>query len=291
MKNLLSILTLLSVIIISCNNTSKNQAVNQAFDESDSANMVASVQEIIYALSLPTDIAELFEKSGTNFNPDLLTDLDQLPGYVEKEDIALVMGALGIDMSYCKIYDQSVLTAEYYESIEILSGELDIPDSVFKASSVKFDQYFDNQDSLSIIINNIYTEVTNYFKKNNQEKLAAITLFGGWIEAMHIAASIYQNENQLEVGTRLLHQKFALNNMISLLSNYQESLKVRGYVLLLNRLRSEYENVEILYSKEGFNIDRSNRKFMISGAEIKYDEKTLDRICTIVGQIHKEIFK
>ena len=95
---------------------------------------------------------------------------------------------------------------------------------------------------------------------------------------MAIAAKIYDRENHFEMGHRILQQKFTLNNMISLLSNYQESLNVRGYVLLLNKLRLKFDNVDILYQKEGFDIDTANKKIEATGSEIVYDIGTLDEI-------------
>ena len=108
---------------------------------------------------------------------------------------------------------------------------------------------------------------------------------------MYIAANIYEKENHLEMGDRILHQKFALNDIISLLSNYQESLQIRGYVLLLNKLRASYDGVDIMYQKEGFDIDTTQKKLQTTGAKLSYDEETLDEICLLVRQIHGEVFK
>ena len=291
MKMIFRALPLLLSLLLSCNSPTTKQSQEEQFDASESTGAETEVQEILYALCLPTDISQLFEKTGTNFNPELLIPLNTLPGYVGTEQMALVIGALGVDLSYCKIYQQSASTGAYYEAVEQLSEKLNIPGSIFESSSQKLDLYFDNQDSLSIIINNIYTEVNSYFQVNGNDGLASISLFGGWIEAMYIAANIYDNENHIEMGNRILHQKFALNNMISLLSNYQESLAVRGYVLLLNRLRTQYDKVEIKYNKEGFGIDTTNKRLQTSGAELKYDEETLDEISLLVRQIHKELLK
>jgi hypothetical protein len=290
MKILFRALPLLLSLLISCNSTPKKQSSDDHFVTSESTGVEAEVQEIIYALCLPTDISQLFDKTGTNFNPELLIPLNTIPGYEDPEQISLAIGALGVDLSYCKIFQQSAPTAEYYEAVEQLSGKLKIPASIFESSSKKLDLYFENQDSLTIIINNIYADVNSHFQKNGHEELASISLFGGWIEAMFIAANIYDNENHLEMGDRILHQKFALNDIISLLSNHQESLRIRGYVLLLNKLKDSYDGVDIMYHKEGFDIDTTQKKLQTTGAELSYDEETLDEICLLVRQIHSEVF-
>jgi hypothetical protein len=78
--------------------------------------------------------------------------------------------------------------------------------------------------------------------------------------------------------------------MISLLSNYQESLHVRGYILLLNKLRQEFDNVDIMYKKEGFNIDTTHKRLQTTGSEIVYATDTLDEISDLIQQIHNEVF-
>lgn len=291
MKIFFRALPLILSLLISCKTTPSKQASEEHFDASLATKVEAEVQEIIYALCLPTDISQLFDQTGTNFNPGLLIPLETIPGYEGQEQMSLVVGALGVDMSYCKIFEQSASTGAYYEAIEQLSEKLNIPASIFESSSRNLDLYFENQDSLSIIINNIYTEANNHFQQSGHEELASIALFGGWIEAMNIAANIYDKEDHLEMGKRILHQKFALNDILSLLSNHQESLQIRGYVLLLNKLRASYDSVDIMYQKDGFNIDTTQKKLQTTGAELSYDEETLDEICLLVWQIHKEVFK
>ena len=278
------------VILMSCNTASKKEADNEQFDVENMPEESIEVKEIIYSLYLPTDIVQLFEETGTNFNPERLIPINSLPKYEDQEQMALVMGALGVDMSYCKIFQQTPSTAAYYDAIELLSEKLEIPKAIFLSASKRIDLYFDKPDSLSIIINNIFEEVNDHFKSNEQDALASISLFGGWIEAMAIAAEIYDRENHFEMGHRILQQKFTLNNMISLLSNYQESLHVRGYILLLSKLRQEFDNVDIMYKKEGFNIDTTNKRLQTTGSEIVYATDTLDEISNLIQQIHNEVF-
>ena len=159
---------------ISCNAPSTKKADEEHFDMGENTIDAVQVEEIIYSLYLPTDMSQLFEKTGTNFNPGLLISLVNLPQYQDPEQMALVIGAWGVDMSYCKIYGQSQNSAEYYEAIEQLSVKLEIPESIFRSSSEKIELYFENQDSLSIIINNIFTEVNNHFKQNDKDALATI---------------------------------------------------------------------------------------------------------------------
>ncbi|MCK4989653.1 MAG: hypothetical protein KAS29_04170, partial [Bacteroidales bacterium] len=119
--------------------------------------------------------------------------------------------------------------------------------------------------------------------------LASLSLLGGWLEAMYIGVKIFQEKEILEMGDRILQQKFALTSLSGLLSNYQESLVVRRYMHPLNSLRKTYDQVEIRYSRDGFIIEPDERVFRASVSEIICEPETLDQICQMVVQVRQEI--
>ena len=111
MKVLLYIFLFGLGILMSCNTISENKTDNEQFDAEDVSGEFTEVKEIIYSLYLPTDIVQLFEETGTNFNPEFLIPINTLPQYDDQEQMALVIGALGVDMSYCRIFQQTSSTA------------------------------------------------------------------------------------------------------------------------------------------------------------------------------------
>ncbi len=93
------------------------------------------------------------------------------------------------------------------------------------------------------------------------------------------------------MGDRILQQKYALNSLVGLLANYQESLMVRRYMHPLNKLKKAYEKVDIRYSQEGFEMDHEERTFHASISEIKYEPEILDNICQIILQVRAELIR
>lgn len=247
--------------------------------------------EVIYSLNLPTDIARLFEETGTGFNPDLLLPLDRIPFYENTDQMALLIGALGVDLSYCKLFERVLESADSYKHVELLADKLDLPREIFEKSSSDLEQYINKPDSLTELINQVYSDMDFYFKENDQESLASLSLFGGWLEALYIGVKIYQDKSILEMGDRILQQKYALNNLTGLLANYQESLMVRRYMHPLNKLKNAYEQVDIRYSQDGFKMDREERTIRASVSEIIYEPETLENICQIIIQLRAEIIQ
>ncbi|MCK4748657.1 MAG: hypothetical protein KAT15_16505, partial [Bacteroidales bacterium] len=228
-------------------------------------------------------------ETGTGFSPDLILPLEKIPLYEDPGQMALLIGALGVDLSYCKLFERAQESAECYLHIELLADKLGLPAEIFERSSTHLEQFVNKPDSLTELIEQVYTDVDTYFKANDQESLASLSLLGGWLEAMYIGVKIFQEKEILEMGDRILQQKFALTSLSGLLSNYQESLVVRRYMHPLNSLRKTYDQVEIRYSRDGFTIEPDERVFRASVSEIICEPETLDQICQMVVQVRQEI--
>ena len=244
---------------------------------------------VIYSLSLPTDINQLFSETGTSFNPDFLIPHDKILYYENPGHLALLMGVLGVDLSYCKLFERDVESADTYIQIELLANKLNLPDEIFEKSSARLERFIKTPDSLTMLIDRVYTDADSYFKETDQESLASLSLVGGWLEAMYIGVKIYQEESVLEMGDRILQQKYTLNSLSGLLANYQESLVVTRYMHSLANLKEAFEGVDITYPEEGFKMDPKERTFYASAAEINYDPETLENICQIILKIREEI--
>lgn len=297
MNRLLCLALLISLFFTAC----KDQAVQQSEsrEEQESEEFVSEikpvkeseeVKEIIYSMYLPTDMADLFSRAGTNFNPEIPAPVNTLPLYTNPEQIAVMLGVLGVDLSYMKILQQKAMAAEYYTSIKVLAGKLEIPDQIFEKSTGKLEKNLGNQDSLASIIETVYEETDAFFRENGNDNLASLSLLGGWIEAMYIGVSIYEaEEGNRSMADKLLQQKFTLNSIYSILSNHQESLQVTSYVLMLKRLRKEFEDVQIRYPVEGFSVDTTQKRIQTSTAQIHYEPGTLTDINRILTQIRTEL--
>lgn len=274
-----------------CN--SKTEPASEEFSSSAmSEKELTEVREIIYSMYLPTDLADILERSGANFDPSLPAPVDDIQLYDDPEQMAIMLGVYGVDLSYMKILDQPMVAAEYFNTLKLLAGRVGLPESIFDHSSRRLERNLGSQDSLSATIHQIYRETDEYFRKNGKRDLMALSLLGGWIEALYIGSGIYASEpGSVSMAENILQQKFSLNSVISVLSEHQESLLVSRCLLMLKRLRKEYNDVQIMYEKEGFSVDTTQKRILSRHAHIRYDEKTLERINTLIGQIRQELIK
>jgi hypothetical protein len=93
----------------------------------------------------------------------------------------------------------------------------------------------------------------------------------------------------MEMGDRILQQKYSLNSLSGILSNQQESLMIRRYMHTLNKLKEVYDQVEIHYEPDTFKVDSSQQVFHAALSEIVYEPESLDEICRIILQLREDI--
>lgn len=250
------------------------------------------IAEVLYSMYLPTDMVDIFERSGTNFDPDVPAPLDDITLYQDPEQLAVMLGIYGVDIAYMKLLGQTQAAAVYYGAIETLSGRLGIPEEIFLESSSRLEEYFNHQDSLVSVIENIYRETDQFFRENGRENLAALSLVGGWLEAMYIGVNIFEADSGNQVmAERILQQKFSLNSIYVILSNHQESLSVKKTLLMLRKLRKTFEDVEIKFQKEGFSVDTTQKKIQTYNAQIRYDRQTMQDLVSTIPQVRQELIR
>jgi len=265
------------LLVTACMRTGPSSGSNEFVPDSESSSAAEDALEVIYSLSLPTDIINIFEKTGTGFSPEFTIPLDLISLYEDRGQMALLMGALGVDLSYCKLFERTTESGDIYKNIELLAYNLDLPREIFDKSSDELEWYVSKPDSLTELIDQIYGDVDAYFREQNQESLASLSLLGGWIEAMYIGVRIYQDKAVLDMGERILQQKYALNSLAALLSNHQESLVIRSYIHLLTSLKDAYDSVEISLSEKDI------------VTEIIYKPEILNEICRLIIQIREGV--
>lgn len=278
------------LILFSCNNNPEQ--AEETFETLQQNPANDEIKEVIYSMYLPTDMADVFSRSGINYDPDLPAPIKDASLYTDPEQIAIMLGVYGVDITYMKLLGQSAAAAQYYRIIEQLSTKVGVPVSVFQLSSQRLEKYFSNEDSLAAVIEEIYRKSDEFFKGNGDQHLASLSLAGGWIEAMHIGVSIIKADSgNYIMAERILQQKYSLNSIYTLLSNHQESLSIKGYLLLLKKLRKIYDEVNIRYQKEGFSVDTTQKKLQAYKAHIEYDEETMKQLITTVPLVRKEFIR
>ena len=232
-----------------------------SIDISDFKETTDSVnRSIYYTMSLPVEMARLFDHVGANFYPDLLSPPDKFGKYTRPVKIALNLGVYGVDLSYVKMFNQHQRSVAYLASINRLADELGIPKEIYGNVMDNLEFFVSNPDSLSQVATRLYSATDDYLKKDGQEGAASLVAMGGWIESMYIATRIYENDpGNIALQDKIAEQKYSLNSLIALMNNYHADLDLAEYLLMLKNLRRTYDQFQLYYKTGNVIVDTSSK--------------------------------
>jgi hypothetical protein len=256
----------------------------------DPASNMGKVRLIFYNMYLPTEMSRLFEKAGANYNPKILNSADNISRYDEKTKIAFNIGVYGVDLSYCRIFDQNAATAKYFSTVQLMYEKLGIPDNYYDDLLKGLEKYYSDKDSLAKFASDVYERADRYLRENNNDAFAAMIVTGGWVEALYLASKIAEsNPDNVEIAERIASQKYSLNSLISLLSNYQNEVVVTEYILMLKGLKKSFDKFDIYYTQDNFELDTVNKMISTSDYKIDISSEILKEINTTVSEIRSGI--
>jgi hypothetical protein len=259
------------------------------FEEPDTLT-TGKVRKIFYNMYLPTEMTRIFEKTGANYDPFILNSADNFSRYQTDYKIVVNLGIYGVDMGYTRLFEQKATLAKYFSTIQIMSEKLGIPKDHYDNLMQQLTVAYSDKELLSQLISDIYESTDAFLKENGHDSYAALIVFGGWIEALYIASKIFEsNSENIEILDRIAEQKYSLNSLISLLSNFQESIKVSECILMLKQLKNSFEKFEIYYDQEDLQLDTVNKMISTSDYESSISPQIAAEINTLVSEIRQEL--
>ncbi len=226
---------------------------------------------IFYNMYLSVEMSSLFQSSGAVFKQELLNSPDKSSNYVTSSKKALNLGVYAVDLSYAKVSEQLETAGRYFNAMQKMAEEMGIPSDYFNNTAERFDRNINNKDSLIKIANEVYMASDNYLRENERYAASAQIILGGWIEAIHIAASIASSTKDIEVIERLAEQRISLTNVINMLDEYNNDADINKNLIKLRELKPVFDSFVV--NVEGdFNPASADGKKQLQEYLAKIDE-------------------
>lgn len=203
-----------------------------------------SVKTLFYNVPSPIQVTEIIKKMNLPYQPDLMNSVNNSDNYLSQADIAINIGIYGADLSYIRIYEQFQDAARYLAVIKKFTRELGIPEEQEKITARRMERNIENQDSLLTIITETFTNSDSYLKENQRGGVAALIVFGGWIETLYLATNIVDLDNpQKDMISLISQQKHSVKNLIGLLNQYRDNYKIKQILPELKKLDAKFQEI------------------------------------------------
>jgi len=286
-------LFILIVAFFSCKDAPKEQdntlsiEINEKLDSTP-----AEPKAIFYHMLLPVEMAHLFDQVGANYYPDILNPSDNLTRYDSPVKVSLNLGVYGADLSYVKMFQRKDHSVKYLSAIHAMSAELEIPEHYYDDLLDNLEVYVSNKDSLAKVSVTLFKTVDEYLRSTGNGSAAALIMMGGWVESLYISTQIYQNDQQnIRLMEKISEQKYSLNSLISLMSNYHNEPEITEYLLMLKNLRRSYDKFEIYFKVEDVDVDTINKKISASKYYIDASPEQILEISNKLSALRNRIIR
>lgn len=279
LKNLFAaciIAALISPLFYGCGN-GEGEGETDGTDTSDTGDGTmtktpSKAQNIFYAIPSPIELAQLIQKAGAKYNKDLLNSPDNISKYSTNTSKALNLGVYGGDLSYTSVFDDNTQESILYLACTRKLAESLGVGSAFDEKTVdRIQNNTGKNDSLLTIISDSYMTTDELLKESQRENASALVIAGGFIEALYLGTQLAKvTKNNADIITRLAEQKGTLDNVVGLLSSYEQDAGVAGVLADIKQLKEIYDQVKVESKSASEAKTNPNTKVTTIGGKIIY---------------------
>lgn len=228
-----------------------------AGDENDLSNSSGSVQideetisqlmkDVINSIN-PVEMAALIQETGHPFSKSYLAPTDNVDQYNTNFKKASNLGLYGVDLGYIAMYEKTSTIMPYLNSIKRLADDLKIG-QFFDFNTLKeLAQDNRNLDSLRFLSVNSFNKMDSYLRDNKRSDVSLLMITGLWIEAMHLAFIVYEQDQNEKIAERIGEQKLIINLLAPIINELKEVPNFDKLNAHLQAIKNIYKDVNIKY--------------------------------------------
>lgn len=297
MKKLLLIL-LFSTAFWSCDvyDTPNAELYKEALSNVQIANPAVSenvISDILQQIPSPLETSVLIKQSGSKYGNNMLNDPKKVIAYNTNYEKAINLGIYGTDLGYTKIYDQNQDAIFYYNSIKGLVDELSLSQYFDFGTIKRLAMNSSRMDSLLYLTTKNFNNINTYLQDQNRANLSLLILTGGWLEALHIACQVAEENpsNQILVE-RIGEQKEIMDKIMLLFSFYStNNASMAKYQEELQPLADAFSKVQIAYTYAKPTFNEVDDYLMVednSTSTVQISQENLNEITLLTQSIRNK---
>lgn len=253
-KNILYLIIAL-LLAYSCSNSDKNINTNNNNPKKD---LLAydKAKEVLYSLPSPVETAMIIENANTKFDDDYILPVDYINYYETSYSKATILGVYSADLSYISMFEQQQLAVKYLSNCKKLAESLGVMEVINDSIIDDLSKSIKRKEEVLDIISNEYMKINSYLEDNNRQQLAALLVFGGWIEGLYISIKLVNNDitKNPDLVQTIYDQKLSLEDLINLMKIFEDNPTFKTYTTYLLELNEIFKGIKTPMGQKDFDL-------------------------------------
>ena len=227
LKRIQSGLALVALFLViassSCNNpATQDKQANAAADTiKKEVALSPESQSLLKSFPTPFEVTTMLEKAKAGFIFDITNPPASVGKYTTEISKSINLGVYSADLSYSATYNCTDETNKFLTCTNKLADELGIAGVYDQTLLDKVKKFNNNKDSLTALINKIFSQTNNFLATNNRTKVAVLIAAGGFAEGVYLAASLGEvAKDNIKIMAVIAAQKDNQTKLLTILQAY-----------------------------------------------------------------------
>lgn len=288
---------LVAALLCACETDKKPN--EQAFlDSLDNVKMQAPpvskevLGDIIQSIPSPLELSSLIKGMGAKYDRSILNSTDNLANYNTNYKRALNLGIYSTDLGYANIYSQNQDALYYLDAVRETADGMNIGQFFDFTTIKKLAANSNNMDSLLLITTTNFEKINQHLQNQDRSNLSILMLTGGWLESLYLTCEVQKKYPSDTFRERIGEQKIILDQLLLLLSFYNQDTNVQSLIADLGQLQKQFEKVEVSYTYQESTMKEVDGVLMVvdnSTSKINMTDGDLQNIYASTESIRKKI--
>lgn len=250
---------------------------------------VVRIDKAVFGIPSPIESAIFIKEQGSGFRDDLMLDPQRLEYFQTNSEKALALGMYGAQLGYICLFEENDRALEHLNATRKLADDIGIKGAFSENLIQRFSENIGIEDSLLVLVSDIYRSGDAYLKTNERNDIAALVIAGGWLESLYLSGEEYVNGSE-GMSDRIAEQKEGLTNLITLLKQYPDNNKAAALMEELNELKVVFDEVSIEYVFNRPEVDKAQQMTILTGDnKHNISDETLESIIERAKIIHQSL--
>lgn len=246
-------------LLFSCNNSETKKSKIDEKIVNPTENLSADFEGENFSIPSPIQMSLLLKETSALYSKDLLNKFENNSKYSNEFKQALNLGVYGADLGYASINDQNNDALHCLSAIETLTNKLDLELIFDKSFLTRFDKNKKNQDSVLMLVAEVFRNGDDYLKKINRKNTSSLILTGGWIESMYYACELNNKAKNQNIIELICQQQDALNSIIGILKLHNKTGQNNQLIAEFKDLKTDFDKISIDYDFKEAKTDEENK--------------------------------
>ena len=153
-----------AIVFISCNDTKEDDKDDLIENTDTVKTAVLNIDGELFSIPSPIQTALLIQKSGIDYNKNVLSASNKVNTFPTDYSRALNLGVFGADLGYVSLYNQTQDALGYLAAIKQLSDKLGLTAAFDAGTMERIKNNITNKDSMMVLVGIAYRGSDSYLK-------------------------------------------------------------------------------------------------------------------------------